>query len=219
MIKLVMFDLDGTLVDSSIDITNALNYATEPYAFEKITPARTIMLVGEGVTRLIEKLVGEERSELVPEVLDRFVRYYSDHLVDFTLPYDGIRETLEKLERYKKAVVSNKTEELSRRLMEKLDLLKYFDMVLGSDSADERKPSPKPLEKVLSAVRVKPDEAVIVGDSNYDIEAGRAAGVYTVAVTYGFRRVEHLGAADRIISAVDQLIPLLGEIGNSRRET
>jgi phosphoglycolate phosphatase len=215
MIRLVMFDLDGTLVDSSVDITNALNYATEPYGFGKITPAQTIGMVGEGITRLIEKMVGPERAAVTTEVLDRFIRYYSDHLIDFTKPYDGIREMLERLGGYRKAVISNKREVLSKRLLEELDLLKYFDMVLGSDSAEERKPSPKPLQKVLAAFRMKPGEAVIVGDSNYDIEAGRAAGVHTVAVTYGFRGIEYLRAADRIISDIEELVPLLASIGDS----
>jgi phosphoglycolate phosphatase len=213
MIRLVMFDLDGTLVDSSLDITNALNYATGPYGFEKITPARTITMVGEGLTRLMEKVVGEERAALMPEVLDRFIRYYSDHLVDFTVPYEGVRATLERLDGYRKAVISNKRELLSRTLLEKLDLLRYFDMVLGSDSAEARKPSPKPLQKVLAAFRTRSDEAVIVGDSNYDIEAGKAAGVYTIGVTYGFRGVESLKAADYLISDVTELVPLLAGIG------
>jgi phosphoglycolate phosphatase len=212
-----MFDLDGTLVDSSVDITNALNYATGPYGFEEITPARTITMVGEGLTRLMEKMAGKERAALMPELLDRFIRYYSDHLTDFTVPYEGVRDTLERLEGYRKAVISNKRESLSRRLLEELDLLKYFDMVLGSDSAEERKPSPKPLQKALAVFGVGKDEAVIVGDSNYDIEAGKAAGVHTVGVTYGFRGIESLRAADRIISAISELVPLLAELGASSR--
>jgi phosphoglycolate phosphatase len=217
VIRLVMFDLDGTLVDSSVDITNALNYATGPYGFEEITPARTITMVGEGLTRLMEKMAGKERAALMPELLDRFIRYYSDHLTDFTVPYEGVRDTLERLEGYRKAVISNKRESLSRRLLEELDLLKYFDMVLGSDSAEERKPSPKPLQKALVVFGVGKDEAVIVGDSNYDIEAGKAAGVHTVGVTYGFRGIESLRAADRIISAISELVPLLAELGARSR--
>ncbi|MGE5301162.1 MAG: HAD family hydrolase [Acidobacteriota bacterium] len=216
MIKLVMFDLDGTLVDSSVDITNALNYATMPYGFGKMTVERTIGMVGEGITRLIEKMVGEG-SAIMPEVLDRFILHYSEHLVDFTAPYRGVRETLEQLNGYKKAVISNKREALSRRLLEELDLLKYFDMVLGSDSTEERKPSPKPLRMVLGAFNVKPEESAIVGDSNFDIEAGKAAGVHAIAVTYGYRGIEYLRAADYIISDITELVELLAEIGGKSR--
>ncbi|MDA8432864.1 MAG: HAD-IA family hydrolase [Nitrospiraceae bacterium] len=218
MISLLMFDLDGTLVDSSVDITNALNYATEPYGFGQITPARTITLVGEGITCLIEKLVGEERTGIVPDVLDRFTRYYSDHLADFTEPYAGVRETLERLGGYRKAVISNKREAMSRKLLGELGLLQYFDMVLGGDSAEERKPSPVPVQKALAVFGVSPREAVMVGDSNYDIEAGRAAGVHTVAVTYGFRGIEYLKAADHIISEIGELVRLLPAIGGAEGE-
>jgi len=212
MVKVVMFDLDGTLVDSSVDITNALNYAAGPYGVGKMTVEETIGLVGEGVTRLIEKVLGNERAAIVPEVLDRFVGYYSEHLVDFTLPYSGVRETLELLGNYRKAVISNKRESLSRELLDKLGLAKYFDIILGSDSVKEKKPSPKPIMKVLEYFSLQPDEAVIVGDSNFDIDAGRAAGTKTIAVSYGFRDVGLLKEADFIIGDITELLRILAEI-------
>ena len=107
-IKLIIFDLDGTLVNSSVDITNALNYAIGPYGLEKLTVARTISLVGEGVTSLIGKLLGQSAADRKNVVLNRFLDYYSEHLTDFTVPYPGVRETLEMLGDYRKAVISNK---------------------------------------------------------------------------------------------------------------
>jgi len=211
MIKLVMFDLDGTLVDSSVDITNALNYAIEPYGLEKLSVRKTISLVGEGLTSLVEKILGKDNAEILPDALERFLHYYSGHLTDFTLPYPGVRKTLENLSAYRKAVISNKRESLSRRLLEDLDLLKYFDIILGSDSVEERKPSPKPILHILTALSLKSDEAVMVGDSNYDIEAGTAAGVRTVAVSYGYRNPSLLKAADCIIDSIGELIPKLKE--------
>jgi phosphoglycolate phosphatase len=209
MIKIIMFDLDGTLVDSSVDITNALNFAIGPYGLAKLSVKETIGMVGEGLTRLIEKVLGEERSSLVPEILERFVGYYSEHLTEFTAPYRGVRETLERLGSYKKAVISNKREALSRRLLEEVGLAKYFDLVLGSDSVEEKKPSPKPILKVLEFFSIKPDEAVIVGDSNFDIDAGRAAGIRTIAVSYGFRDIGSLQRADFIIGDIGELVPVL----------
>jgi len=195
-IKLIIFDLDGTLVNSSIDITNALNYAVEPYGLEKLTVERTISLVGEGVTRLIEKLLGERWADLRGVVLERFLEYYSQHLTDFTVPYPGVPETLRMLGNYRMAVISNKRSDLSRRLLENLGLAGFFEIIWGSDSAPEKKPSPVPVLEMLKKVSCRPDEAVIVGDSNYDIEAGKAAGVRTVAVSYGYRDVKLLQAAD-----------------------
>ena len=205
-IKLIIFDLDGTLVNSSADITNALNYAIEPYGFEQLTVERTTSLVGEGVTRLIEKLVGQEAADLKDVVLKRFLNYYSEHLTDFTVPYPGVRETLEMLGHYRKAVISNKREDLSKHLLEKLELSGYFDIIWGSDSVSEKKPSPAPVLKMLKELSCGPDEAVMVGDSNYDIEAGRAAGVRTVAVSYGYRHINLLKDADFIIDNMKELI-------------
>ena len=111
-IKLIIFDLDGTLVDSSVDLTNALNYAIGPYGLEKLTVTKTISLVGEGVTSLIGKLLGQAATDLKDVVLNRFLDYYGEHLTDFTVPYPGVRETLEKLGNYRKAVISNKREDL-----------------------------------------------------------------------------------------------------------
>ncbi len=205
-IKLIIFDLDGTLVNSIADITNALNYAIGPYGFEQLTVERTTSLVGEGVTRLIEKLVGQKAADLKDVVLKRFLDYYSEHLTDLTVPYPGVRETLEMLGNYRKAVISNKREDLSRRLLEDLGLSGYFDIIWGSDSVPEKKPSPVPVLEMLKKVSCGPDEAVMVGDSNYDIEAGRAAGVRTVAVSYGYRHVSLLKDADFIIDNMKELI-------------
>jgi phosphoglycolate phosphatase len=208
-IKLIIFDLDGTLVDTSRDITNALNYALKPYGLKDLTVEDTIKMVGEGITRLIEKILGDGKSKIEDEVIKRFLEYYSEHLVDYSSIYPHVRETLEKLDSYKKAVISNKREYLSTKLLEKLDLLKYFDLIIGSDTVAERKPSPVPVIYVFTRLGVTPYESMIVGDSNYDIEAGRKAGVKTVAVTYGYRERQYLMNADYMIDSMVDLLSLL----------
>jgi len=214
-IKLIIFDLDGTLVDSSIDITNALNYAIAPYDIEKIQGQKTIRLIGEGLTRLIEKLLGEDKAGIKPDVLKRFLYYYGEHLADFTRPYQGVTETLEKLENYKKAVISNKREAFSKKLLAELHLSEYFDVILGSDSVAEKKPSPAPVYKVLEIMSLTPEEAVIVGDSNFDIEAGNAAGLKTIGVSYGYRDASTLKDADFIIDDIKALVLKLKELALS----
>ena len=211
-IELIIFDLDGTLVDSIVDITNTLNYATEPYDIDRLTVEKATGMVGEGLTRLIEKLLGEERAEILPDVLERFVSYYSDHLTDFTAPYPGVRDTLERLGSYKKAVISNKRELLSKKLLQSLELDGYFDLILGGDSVETKKPSPEPVLKVIDMLRSTPEETVIVGDSNYDIEAGKAAGIATIAVSYGYRDVSLLQDADFIIDDIRDLEPKLNAL-------
>jgi len=208
-IKLIIFDLDGTLVDTSKDITNALNYAIKPYGLKDLIIEDTIKMVGEGITRLIEKILGNEKSQWRDEVIKRFLDYYSEHLVDYSSVYPHVRETLEMLNGYKKAVISNKRENLSTRLLDKLSLLKYFALVVGSDTTTERKPSAIPVIHVFTRLGIDPDESVIVGDSNYDIEAGKKAGIKTVAVTYGYRERQYLKDADYIIDNIKDLLTLL----------
>lgn len=209
--KLIIFDLDGTLIDSSIDITNAINFAIQPYDIKPLTVKETIELVGEGITKLIEKVVMRSQKENINKdiLIQRFLDHYSTHLVDNTTVYPKVKETLEQLKKYKKAVISNKRESLSLEILSRLGLLKYLDLVVGSDTTPEKKPSPVPILYVISKLGVKQEETIIVGDSNYDIEAGRAAGIRTIAVTYGYRPIELLKGADRLINSMDELIDCL----------
>jgi phosphoglycolate phosphatase len=229
-VKLIIFDLDGTLIDSSIDITNAINYAIEPYGVKPVTVQETISLVGEGISRLMEKMVKSHESaplespfltgsevksginKYILILIERFLEHYSTHLVDNTTVYPGVKETLEQLNGYKKAVISNKREALSVKILDGLSLLKFFDLVVGSDTTPERKPSPIPILHGITKLNIKPEDAVIVGDSNFDIEAGKAAGIKTIAVTYGYRPIELLKDADFTINRMDELLDILRRI-------
>ncbi len=208
-IKLILFDLDGTLVDTVTDIRNALNYALNPYGKKNLSVEQTKKMIGEGINRLIEKSLGKEGIQWRDVAITRFLDYYSKHLIDNSTVYPCVRETLEKLSGYKKAIISNKKEDLSRDLLEKLDLLKHFELIIGSDTASERKPSAVPVIYALAKFNIGPHEAVIVGDSNYDIEAGEKAGVKTIAVTYGYRERRYLLDADHIINSFNDLFPVL----------
>ncbi|MDI6728113.1 MAG: HAD-IA family hydrolase [Thermodesulfovibrionales bacterium] len=210
-VKLIIFDLDGTLIDSSIDITNAINYAIEPYGVKPVTVEETIGLVGEGITRLMGKILDRSQTKEIDKdiLVDRFLEHYSSHLIDNTTVYPGVRETLERLKDYKKAVISNKREALSTKILDDLGLLKYLDLVVGSDTTPERKPSPIPILYVLTKLNIKTEDAVIVGDSNFDIEAGKAAGIKTIAVTYGYRPLDLLKGADYLIDKMSELVNIL----------
>ncbi|HLB05489.1 MAG TPA: HAD-IA family hydrolase [Thermodesulfobacteriota bacterium] len=208
-IKLIIFDLDGTLVNSIADITNSLNYATEPYGFAPKTPEEVAALVGEGITKVIERVLGDERLLLRDEVVRRFLEFYSEHIIDNTSLYPGVRETLNRLNGFKKAIISNKREALSIKVLEGLDLLRFFDLVIGSDSTSEKKPSPVPVLHVLSTLGLGPEDAIMVGDSELDIEAGKRAGVKTVGVTYGYRKRIFLKDADFIINEFEDLLSIV----------
>ncbi len=220
MVRLLIFDLDGTLIDSSQDITDAINYAITPFGVKPLTVNEIKERVGSGITKLIEALLSYEEIKRLggnpgEEAIRRFLEYYSMHLLDNTGPYLGVRETLQKLTAYKKAVISNKREVLSKRILEGLGLLRFFDIVLGSDSVSEKKPSPVPVLEVLGRLGASKDEAVMIGDSNYDIESAHAAGVKIIAVTYGYRSKEDLKSADFMIDSFKELLDILPQINKN----
>ncbi|NWF75355.1 MAG: HAD-IA family hydrolase [Nitrospirae bacterium] len=211
-ISLIIFDLDGTLVDTSRDIMHALNYAIRPFSNKILTVEETIGLIGEGVTRLVEKVMDGSDLMMWDEVIERFLLYYELHIADQSIIYPGVKETLTELRDYKMAVISNKRENLSKKLLDQVNLLHYFDLVVGSDTTPERKPSPVPVIYSYKNLGFKKEETVIVGDSNYDIEAGKGAGVKTIAVTYGYKDRIYLLNADYLIDKFDDLLPVIDRI-------
>lgn len=216
--KLIIFDLDGTLVDSSIDLMNSINYALEPLNVEPVSLEETKRLVGEGITRLIEKLIEQKAVNITKEdILNRFISHYNQHLLDHTLPYPKVIETLINLRDFTKAVVTNKLESMSRAILKGLGMDGFFELLVGSETTGHKKPSPIPLFYVMEKLNFTSDETLIVGDSSYDIEAGKSASIQTIAVTYGFRPKETLTEADYIIDSIDEIVGILKGLNNSVR--
>lgn len=205
MIELIIFDLDGTLIDSAQDITNSINSAIAGTSLPLLETEQTIKLIGGGISELFEKLLPAELKSMQSEIIKRFIDYYSLHLIDNTRPYPYVKETLEKLHRRKKAIVSNKRESLSKEILDKLDLIEYFDIILGSDSAAEKKPSPRPIDIILERLSVSRNASVMVGDSDIDIQTAQAARIRSIAVTYGYRPRESLKDADYMIDNFREL--------------
>ena len=133
-VKLLIFDLDGTLIDTSRDITNALNYALSSQGFKSLSVEDTIKMIGEGITRLIEKTLGHDRLHERDAVIKKFLDYYSEHLTDYSTVYPYVRETLAQLDGYKKAVISNKRENLSGMAASLNE--RYFDNALKISSIE-----------------------------------------------------------------------------------
>jgi phosphoglycolate phosphatase len=145
-------------------------------------------------------------------MISRFLEYYNVHLTDNTPLYPGVKETLEALGNFRKVVITNKRQEASEKILQALGVSQYFDSIAGSDTTPGRKPSPIPIQFVLEKYGLKPEDAVIIGDSNFDIEAGKAAGIKTIAVTYGYRPVEELQKADYIVNSMPEVIPIIKEL-------
>lgn len=206
---LIIFDLDGTIIDSSEDIAWATNRTLARMGYKKLPVDRIKENIGWGVKSLLEKLMPDETPESIEAARKVFLEFYGTHLVVSTYLYPGVEETVGYFQGLgkKMAVVTNKPVKLAEEILEELKLMKYFMMVLGGDSLSNRKPHPEPVEKVMEAASVPPERTVLMGDSPMDCEAGKRAGVFTIGVTYGFRSRAELALAgfDVIIGRFTEL--------------
>jgi phosphoglycolate phosphatase len=209
-VKLVIFDLDGTLFDSLEDLTTATNHMLQACGRPVITSSEVRLLVGQGAGRLVERALGGASSDEITRGLRHFLDYNEAHIAERTRLYPGVEETLALLaaQQTPLTVVSNKNVALCRRLLDLFGIGTYFSAVLGADSLPQRKPSPEPLLKLLRDFNVSPGEGMIIGDSINDIEAGKGAGVVTVGCTYGYGEPVELADADYRIDAFPELLNL-----------
>ena len=185
-VRLLVFDLDGTLVDSKVDLANAVNVAVESFDLPPLPHPLIYSYVGDGASTLIRRALPKEKAGLLPEVLDRFLEYYRRHLLDTTRAYPGVVGALRKWAGiYRMALLTNKGVAMTREILSGLSLDGYFFDVRGGDSFATKKPDPEGLLHILREAGVEAREAVMVGDSRNDVLAGKAAGSVTCGVTYG----------------------------------
>jgi len=193
-IKLVIFDLDGTLIDSRLDLVHSVNAALRHIGRPELPDDLIASYVGDGAPILIQRALGGEAADeaLVRKGLEFFLSYYREHKLDHTTVYPGITKALKAIQRSengvsrKLAVLSNKPVNPSRAIVEALGLGPFFTQVYGGNSFATKKPDPEGVRQLLEENRVRPEEAAIIGDSHTDVETGRNAGLHTVGVTYGF---------------------------------
>ncbi len=219
-IKAVVFDLDGTLIDSAPDLRVAVNKVLAEHRRRPLGLIEVKMMVGDGAVKLVERAFattgGEPAVSDLPDLTARFLGFYEGHAAELTRPYAGVTETLSRLRADGRAlgICTNKPEAATREVLHDLSLDGYFDAVLGGDSIDSaRKPDPRMLQGVLDALGVGANDAVMVGDAANDAGAARALGVPVILVSYGYTRipVDELGA-DLIISEFSQLPEALGRL-------
>ena len=193
-IKLVIFDLDGTLIDSRLDLVHSVNAALRHIGRAELPEDVIAGYVGDGAPILIQRALGGEEVEeaVVRKGLEYFLSYYREHKLDHTTVYPGIAEGLAAIqnsangETRKMAVLSNKPVNPSRAIVEALGLGGYFTEVYGGNSFARKKPDPEGALQLVSEAGVRPDQTAMVGDSHIDVRTGRNAGLWTVGVTYGF---------------------------------
>lgn len=190
--ELLVFDLDGTLIDSGGDIAWAANRTLADLGHERQSTESVRDKIGSGVVVLLERLMPEENSERIAEAKDIFLRHYGGHLVVDTYLYPGVMDTLTHFKETGRsmAIVTNKPKGLAEGILAALAIDPFFPVVVGGDTFANRKPHPEPLEEVMRISGVEPARSVFIGDSLIDAETGRRAGVFTVGVSYGFGRAE-----------------------------
>lgn len=193
-IRLVIFDLDGTLIDSRLDLVHSVNAALRHIQRPELPDEVIASYVGDGAPILIQRALGGEIVDeaLVRKGLEFFLSYYREHKLDHTTVYQGIHEALAAIQNAgngqprKLAVLTNKPVNPSRAIVDALGLGKYFAQVYGGNSFGTKKPDPEGARKLLAESGARPEQAVIVGDSHVDVRTGRNAGLWTVGVNYGF---------------------------------
>jgi phosphoglycolate phosphatase len=222
--KAIIFDLDGTLVDSAEDLRAALNVLLSDLGLRAIGPGEIKAMIGDGVLKLVERGLVAAKGDpaRAPALLPRFLEIYQANPATLTRCYPGVMETLEslRLANFRMAVVTNKPVAATRAILRELSLAKFFPVVVGGDSVPTRKPDPAPLLEAARQLQLNVDELLMVGDNIHDVEAARAAGMRSIAVSYGYHhRPPSEFGADRLIDRFGELLSLVINPIQNRDET
>ena len=189
--KLIIFDLDGTLIDSRLDLINSVNAMLRHFHRPELPGEVVASYVGDGAPMLVRRALGDpDDDRFFKDALEFFLSYYREHKLDHTRVYDGIPEALQQIRsngtQRKMAVLSNKPVNPSRVIVEALGIGDFFLRVYGGNSFETKKPDPLGVATLLKEAKTDPSHTMIVGDSSVDVLTGRNAGIATCGVTYGF---------------------------------
>lgn len=210
---LLIFDLDGTLIDSRLDLANAVNATRAHMGMEALANERVYSYVGNGAPLLIRRSLGEQATEAeLQEALEYFLEYYRDHDLDYTVLYPGVKEALERLRGAgkKMAVLTNKPVRMSRHIVEGLGVGPCFFQVYGGNSFEFKKPNPIGIYTLMREAGTDRAGTLMVGDSYVDVQTARNAQVKCCGVTYGFQP-ESLAdpAPDLVVDRMEQIVDWL----------
>ena len=192
-VDLIMFDLDGTLADTGPDLADAVNYTRAHFKLDALPNDMVYAHVGYGVEHLLKHSLPQQQP--FQEVMRVFLARYENHLLDKTVLYPGVLAALDYFCDKRRVVVTNKMHRLSVAIVRGLGVEDRFDAILGGDSVSDKKPHPALLNEVLRRYPVPVRRALMVGDGDTDVEAGKRAGVVTCGVTYGLGNKKDLAAA------------------------
>jgi phosphoglycolate phosphatase len=214
-VRALIFDLDGTLIDSKLDLVHSVNATLRELKRAELPEETISSYVGNGAPVLIAKSLGQDVN---PEELDRalkfFLSHYEVHTMDNTCAYPGVPEALGHLSALPMAVLTNKPVRISVRILESLGLAKYFRAIYGGNSFATKKPDPLGAHTILREFGARPHEAVLVGDSEVDVQTARNAGMLAAVVNYGFGM--HDRAAHPADLYIDRLIDIVSALSAVR---
>ncbi len=211
--KAVIFDMDGTILNTLEDLKNATNYSLRQFGMPERSLEEVRMFVGNGIRKLVERAVPPGTSEeKIAQVLDVFLEYYEIHSADNTSPYPGILELVEKLKKsgIKTAVSTNKADvpaqELGREYFNGI-----FDLIVGQQDGLKVKPAPDSVNKILSILDIQKKDAIYIGDSDVDVQTAKNSGLDFIGVSWGFRGREFLekNGAKNIVDNANEILDLV----------
>ncbi|MBZ5541103.1 MAG: HAD-IA family hydrolase [Acidobacteriia bacterium] len=206
-VRALIFDLDGTLIDSKQDLILSVNVMLRVMGRAELSEERIAGYIGAGAPQLIARSLGGGASaEEIQCGLEFFLGYYEEHKMDHTRAYAGVPEALGELRRYPMAVLTNKPFKISRRILEELGLGDFFRAVYGGNSFETKKPDPLGAQRILQELGAAPREALLIGDSEIDVQTARNAGTLAAAVNYGF------GVHDRAAHPADVYLERLADL-------
>jgi phosphoglycolate phosphatase len=209
---LIIFDLDGTLIDSAKDLAVSMNATRAHLGMPALDPALIYTFVGNGAPTLVRRALGAGASDdLVQEGLSFFLRFYRTHALEHTQLYPGVRELLQALApQHTLAILTNKPVKISFDIVTALGLMTYFQRVYGGDSFPGKKPDPVGILTLMAENVAEPSQTWMVGDSSVDIQTARNAGVRSCGVTWGFQPESfETTAPDLLIHTPAELLPFL----------
>lgn len=208
----LLFDLDGTLIESTGDLVSSGNWLRRREGLADLEAARIAGFVGDGVEALVRRLLHKPEGD-VKECVEAFMRQYNEHCLDETCLYPGVARTLEALQAkgYAMAVVTNKPERISKRILVGLHVDQRFASLVGGNSCEHKKPHPEPLFKACSGLGFEPQRCVMVGDSRVDVEAAHNAGMPAIGLLDGIGDQALLKAAgpELTIDSIARLTEIL----------
>ena len=216
-IKLLVFDLDGTLVDSRVDLANAINHMLRQYQRPELPVEVVAGYIGDGASMLVRRALGDPQDEnFFSQAYDAFVKHYREHALDNTGPYPGMMDALRHIRhtangRLQMAVLTNKPIRPSEIIVKGLGMEEFFVRVYGGNSFETKKPDPLGALTLLRETSTHPRQAVMIGDSQNDVLTARNSGMWSIGVTYGFSP-DSLKASppDVLIDSPRELAALLG---------